>query len=141
MDGPEILVPLIFFLFLGAVIICPIWLKERTKQSSHRLIGQAIERGEKIDPELIARLSDPPSRQPDRPRRTLGSAVIMLALAGGLAASAYFTGDFDPTGHSWGGQMTGAAILGALGIAFLILAVVDYNSRPKNGQTQKSSEG
>src|SRR5262245_18265179 len=119
MTGVEVLVPLFFFVFLGAVIIVPIYLRERTRQSAHRLLSQAIEKGEKIDPELIANLSDPKPKRPDKARSTLGSAVIMLALAIALTASAFFTGDFDPTGHSWGGQMTGAAILGALGIAFL----------------------
>jgi hypothetical protein len=36
--------------------------------------------------------------------------------------------------------MTGAAVLGALGIAFLILALVDYMSRPKDAQARHSTE-
>jgi hypothetical protein len=132
---------LIIFGSVAAVIILPFWFRERTRQSAHRLISEAIAKGEKIDPDLIARLTDPPARRHDRPRRTLGSAVIMLALAGALTASAYFTNDFDPTRHAWGGQMTGAAILGALGLAFLILAIVDYMSQPKKGdQAQTSNE-
>lgn len=135
MTGVEVLVPLFFFLFLGLVIVVPIWLRERTRQSAHKIIRDAIQRGEKLDPEMMARLSDPPRpAQPDRARRSLGSAVIMIALATALAASAYFTGDFDPTGHSWGGQMVGASILGALGFAFLILAIVDYMSKPKTNE-------
>ncbi|MGE0828071.1 MAG: DUF6249 domain-containing protein [Hyphomonadaceae bacterium] len=130
MTGVEVLVPLFFFLFLGAVIVVPIWLKERTKQSAHQLIRQAIERGEKIDPELIAQLSNPQAKQVDRPRRTLGSAVIMIALAIGLAAAAALGGEFDPTIGEWGHTMIGAVILGALGIGFLILAIVDYQ-KPK----------
>ncbi len=31
----EVFVPFVFFGFLAAVILVPIWLKERTKQSAH----------------------------------------------------------------------------------------------------------
>lgn len=113
---------------LVALIVLPTYFKERTKQSAHRLLSEAIARGEKIDPEVLTRLSDPPARQHDRPRRTLGSAVILLALSLAMGASAYFTGEY---GASWGGQMTAAAILGALGLAFLILAIVDYSGKAK----------
>ncbi|NWG53907.1 MAG: hypothetical protein HXY28_09325 [Hydrogenophilaceae bacterium] len=125
----EVLVVLIVFGSIAAMIVLPMWFREKTKQSAHRLLAEAIARGEKVDPDLIARLSDPPAKQHDRPRRTLGSAVILLALAGAMTGSAYFSGDFDPSGHAFGGQMTAAAILGALGLAFLILAIVDYNSK------------
>jgi uncharacterized membrane protein YidH (DUF202 family) len=127
-----ILILLVIFGSITAIIVLPMWFREQTKQSAHRLLSDAIARGEKIDPEVIARLGDLPARQHDRPRRTLGSAVILLALAGAMAAMAHFTGSFDPTDHAWGGQMTVAAILGALGIAFLILSIVDYSSKPKN---------
>lgn len=37
--GADVFVPFVFFGFLGAVILVPIWLKERTKQSAHVLRG------------------------------------------------------------------------------------------------------
>lgn len=113
---------------LVALIVLPIWFKERTKQSAHKLLSEALARGEKIDTDVIAQLSSPPERETKRPRRTLGSAVILLALALAMGASAYFTSESTGGVYAWSGQMTAAAILGALGLAFLILAIVDYNS-------------
>ena len=51
--GPDTLVPLVFFLFLGAIILVPIWLRERTKQSAHKLISQALEKGQPLDPQIM----------------------------------------------------------------------------------------
>jgi len=136
-DFVPVLVVLIIFGSIASIIVLPMWFRERTKQSAHRLLAEAIARGEKVDPELIGRLSDPPARQHDRPRRTLGSAVILLALAGAMTAAAFFSGDFDPSGHAYGGQMTAAAILGALGLAFLILAIVDYSTKRKEQATDE----
>jgi Domain of unknown function (DUF6249) len=131
----EILVPIAFFLFLGAVILVPIWLRERTKLSAQQLVSQALEKGQPIDPEVMKQLMNTnvaKAQQQDRPRRTLGSAVVLIALALGFAGSAYFSGDFDPTGHVMGGLMMPALILGALGFAFLILALVDYANKKKD---------
>ncbi len=131
MDGAEVLIPLVFFGFLGAVIIVPIWLRERTRQSAHKIVRDAIARGEKLDPDMLARLSDPPRpAQPDRARRSLGSAVIMIALAAALGGSAFVQGELH------GGMMTGATILGALGLAFLILAIIDYGSKGRDSASQ-----
>ncbi len=52
--------------------------------------------------------------------------MVLIALAAGFSGASYFSGDFDPSGHAMGGMMTTALILGALGIAFLVLALVDY---------------
>lgn len=129
----ELLIPLGFFVFLAAVILVPIWLREKTKQSAHNLISQALEKGQQLDPALLRQLTEGGQKPPqDRARRTLGSGIVLLALAGGFVGAAYFTGDFDPTGHAEGGIMTAAIILGALGAAFILLALVDYASKKKD---------
>lgn len=117
-------VPLVFFVFLGAIILVPIWLRERTKLSAQRLVAQALEKGQPLDPALLRELTHtkPPQQQVDRPRRTLGSAVVLLALAGAFGAVAFLNPDED-----W--SRVPAIILGALGAAFLILAIIDYNSK------------
>lgn len=123
----------IIFGTIAALVLAPIWFKERTKQSAHQLIAQALEKGQPLDPSLMQRLTDSvETRKANNPRRTLGSAVVMIALALGFAGSAYFSGDFDPTGHAMGGLMMPALILGALGIAFLLLAIVDYANKKKD---------
>jgi hypothetical protein len=127
--GAEIFVPFTFFVFLGAVILIPIWLKERTKRSAHALISQALEKGQTLDPALMRQLTEGVKPQQDRARRTLGSGVILLALAGGFVVGAFAIDDF--TGTVEGGMMVPAAILGALGIAFILLAIVDYAAKKK----------
>jgi uncharacterized membrane protein len=117
---------------LVALFVLPTWFKERTKQSAHNLVSQALAKGETLDPKLIERLIDPPERRQDRPRRTLGSAIIMLALAIALVVGSYCAGDFNPVEGEFEGWMFAAGVLGALGLAFLILALVDYSSKSKN---------
>lgn len=126
----EILVPIVFFGFLGAIILVPIYLRERTKQSAHHLISQALEKGQPLDPEtmkqLMATQGNQRANQPDRPRRTLGWGVVLLALAGGFVAAYYGTNaDSD-------GFLIAASILGALGGAFTLLAIVDYITKRKD---------
>lgn len=128
------LIPFIFFGFLAAVILVPIYLKERTKQSAHALISQALEKGQTLDPSLIRQLTENqrPQQQQDRARRTLGSGVVLLALAGGFAAAAMLMDGFDPSGAAENGMMIPAVILGALGVAFLLLALIDYTLKKKD---------
>ncbi len=127
------LIPFIFFGFLGAIILVPIYLRERTKQSAHHLISQALEKGQTLDPTLIRQLTDAQRpQQQDRARRTLGSGVVLLALAGGFAAAALLMDGFDPSGAAESGMMIPAVILGSLGTAFILLAVIDYASKKKD---------
>ena len=131
-DVVPIFIVLIVFGSVAAMVLMPIWFKERTKRSAHTIIAQAMERGQNLDPALMQRLTESIEVQQKSPRKTLGNGVVLLALAGGFAASSYFSGDFDPTGHAMGGMMTTAVILGALGAAFTLLAIVDYATRKKS---------
>lgn len=129
----EVLIPIVFFGFLGAVILVPIWLRERTKQSAHNLISQALEKGQQLDPAILRQLTEGSTKQqPDRPRRTLGSAIVLLALAGGFAGAAMVMNGFDPSGYAQDGMLVPAIILGALGTAFLLLAIVDYATKKRD---------
>lgn len=125
----EIFVPLIFFLFLGAVILIPIWLKERTKQATLRIVQESLDKGQAVDPVLLQQITGAVKPPPpaDRARRTLGSGVVLVALAGGFTAAALLTdGGLDS------GFIVPAVILGALGAAFLMLAAVDYSTKKKD---------
>ncbi|MFZ2031298.1 MAG: hypothetical protein WAU68_13375 [Vitreimonas sp.] len=125
--GADVFVPFVFFGFLAAVILIPIWLRERTKQSAHHLISQALEKGQPLDPVLMRDLTQGSVKQQqvDRPRRTLGSAILMLALAAAFGGI-YFV---DPD-NDW--SRIPAIILGALGVAFLLLAIVDYTTKKRD---------
>jgi hypothetical protein len=129
--GTEVLVPFVFFSFLTAVIVLPIMAKEATKRSAHQLGSQAIARGQTLDPELLQRLSQETFYDANRARRSLGYGVILLALAGGFVAAGYVA-----DGQGWGdgahhGMMFPAVIMGAVGAAFLILAIFDYATKKR----------
>lgn len=128
----EVIIPVMFFAMIVAIVVLPAWLRERTKQSAHDLIAKALEKGQTLDPALMQELtqSTQKKQQVSTPRRTLGNGVVLLALAAGFAAASYFSGDFDP--HAMSGMMTAALILGALGIAFTLLAIVDYSTKKKD---------
>lgn len=127
--GADVFVPFLFFAFLGAIILVPIWLKERTKRSAHALISQALEKGQQLDPAILRQLTEGAAKPPkDRARSTLGSGVVLMALAVGFVIGAFAMEDF--TGVN-GGMMVPAAILGALGLAFILLAMVDYSAKKK----------
>jgi hypothetical protein len=129
----EVFVPFVFFGFLAAVILVPIWLKERTKQSAHQLISQALEKGQSLDPALMRQLTEGMAKQePDKARRSLGSGVVLLALAIGFVVAGYAMDGFDPSGMAQNGMLVPAAILGALGLAFILLAIVDYATKKKD---------
>ena len=119
--GPDTFVPFIFFGFLTAVIVLPIMARESTKRSAHQLVAQAIARGQPLDTTLIERLSQDAFYDGNRARKSLGSGVILLALAGGFVAAGKVTGWDDHDG--W---MVPAIILGSVGLAFLLLAIFDY---------------
>ena len=123
--GPELLVPLSFFALIAAVVLAPILFKERTKRSAHQLLSQAMAAGQTIDPELIRSLTEGLAVQRNQARKSLGNGVILLALAAGFVAAFYFTGDGDRD------MLIPAIIMGTLGLAFLLLAIVDYATKKR----------
>ncbi|MBX3429289.1 MAG: hypothetical protein KF779_06885 [Hyphomonadaceae bacterium] len=124
-----IFVVFIFFGFLAAIILVPIYLRERTRQSAHHLIAQALEKGQTLDPGLMKSLTEGQKKPQDKARSSLGSGIVLLALGGGFAAAGYFAGGY--AGEAFNGMMIPAVILGALGAAFVLLALVDYATKKK----------
>lgn len=117
----EIFVPLTFFAFLTAVILGPVIVRERTRRSAHRLVAQALERGQQLDPQIVNDLA----QSIDQPtaRKSLGKAVILLALAGAFAGVASMGLD---DGEANTGLMAAAIFIGAIGGAYALLTAVDY---------------
>jgi len=123
----DFLIPFIFFTFLAAIILVPVLAKERTKRSAHSLISLAISRGQELDPATIARMTDEMlDSNGNRGRKSLGNGIILLGLAGGFVAAGYVINGFDPGGDAMRGMMVPAVLVGAVGVAFLLLAIVDY---------------
>lgn len=127
----DFLIPFVFFGFLAAIILVPIYLRERTRQSAHHLIAQALEKGQTLDPVLMRTLTEGQKKPQDKARSSLGSGIVLLALAGGFAAAGYFVGNISGAEEAFNGMMIPAVILGALGIAFILLAIVDYAMKKK----------
>lgn len=124
---PDIFVPFLFFGFLASVILVPILAKERTKRSAHNLISQAIARGQELDPQTIARMTDEMLEGGgNRARRSFGNAVVLLALAGGFIGAGYVINGLDHDGDAFLGMMVPAVLLGSVGAAFLLLSIVDF---------------
>lgn len=124
----DVFIPFVFFAFLAAVILIPIWLRERTKQSAHKLISQALDKGQPLDPQIMRDLTQGVAKSQNQtgPRRTLGSGVVLLALAAAFGGIALIHHDAD----SW--TVVPALIVGAVGAAFLLLAIVDYTTKKKD---------
>lgn len=120
----------VFFGFLAAIILVPIYLRERTRQSAHHLIAQALEKGQTLDPALMKTLTEGQKKPQDKARASLGSGIVLLALGGGFAAAGYFVGGY--AAEAFNGMMVPAVILGALGVAFILLALVDYATKKKD---------
>ena len=89
---------LTFFGFLAAIILVPTLARERTKRSAHELVSQAMSRGQQLDPTLVQQLTQNLLEEGNRARKTLGSAVVLLALAGGFVAAGYVIDGLDPGG-------------------------------------------
>jgi len=125
----DIFVPFVFFGFLASVILVPVLARERTKRSAHDLISQAMARGQQLEPTLVSQLTQNMLDEGNRARKSLGNAVILLALAGGFVAAGFVMDGFDPGGDARHGMFIPAVILGSVGLAFLALAVVDYSTK------------
>lgn len=125
----EIFVPFVFFAFLAAVILVPVLAKERTKRSAHDLISQAMARGQQLDPALVSQLTQNMLEEGNRARKSLGNGVILLALAAGFVGAGYVANGFDS--DAWHGFSIPAVIMGAVGAAFILLAIVDYATKKR----------
>jgi len=133
MDG-GVIAMFVFFGFLAAIILVPIWLRERTKQSAHHLISQALDKGQPLDPGLVRQLTEGMNKQnpQDRARRTLGAGIVLAALAGGFVGAAFIVGDLSGVQEAESGMLIPAVILGALAAAFILLALVDYATKKRD---------
>ena len=127
----EIFVPFVFFAFLAAVILVPVLAKERTKRSAHELVSRAMERGQSLDPALVSQLTQNMLEEGNRARKSLGNAVVLLALAGGFLGAGFVIEGYDHDGDVVRGMAVPAIILASVGLAYLALAIIDYSTKKK----------
>jgi hypothetical protein len=125
----EIFVPFVFFGFLAAIILVPTLAKERTKRSAHELVSNALARGQNLDPALVQQLTQNMLDEGNRARKSLGNAVVLLALAGGFVAAGFVMNGLDADGEGVYAMGIPAVILASVGAAFLLLAIIDYATK------------
>lgn len=127
----DIFVPFVFFGFLAAIILVPTLAKERTKRSAHELVSRAMERGQALDPALVSQLTQNMLEEGNRARKSLGNAVVLLALAGGFLGAGFAINGYEGDGDVVRGMAVPAIILASVGLAYLALAIIDYSTKKK----------
>jgi hypothetical protein len=139
-DATGVLVTLIFWTFVGAVILVPMYLKSRDKQRMYETLRLAYEKGQPVPPELIAALQTnaPAGSMVSTAERDLRRAMVLLAVGLGLCGLGYglwygLMSVSDTAAYITGGSIAGAgAIPGLIGVAYLILWIT------KRGRPQAS---
>jgi hypothetical protein len=134
-----ILTSLIFWTFLAAIIIGPIYFRHRDRVQMHETLRSAFEKGVALPPELITSLQGNlaaktmPTREGDLRRGIvlvgvgIGVAILGYGLWYGLAS-------VDDTAAAITGACTAGAgaIPGLIGVAYLILWATKSKSTPKS---------
>jgi hypothetical protein len=119
---------IVFWTFVAAIILVPLYLRHRERQQMHETLRIAYEKGQPVPPELIEALqSKTPVRSMSTPDRDLRIAVILIAVGLGFAGLGYgvwyglMTVD-DTAAYISGGSTAGVgAIPGLIGLGYLVL--------------------
>lgn len=121
MDGPEVLVPLGFFLMIAAIVILPGYLRSKERQKIQDTLRVAYEKGQPVPPEVLEAMTRD-IKPAVSPYRDVRRGVILLAVAAALAAIGVAHGYYEGFDETWG-WYAGAAFPGFVGIAFLLLGM------------------
>jgi hypothetical protein len=124
-----ILIPLAPFLMVAAIVIVPAWLRTRDRREMQATVRAAIEKGQPLPPELVEALSkDVRPKMASSAHRDMRIGVILLFVAGGVALTGVALGQIND--NAMYGTLSGAAIPGMIGLAFVILSFFNPNKRP-----------
>lgn len=133
-----VVVPTVFWVFLAAVILGPIYLKSKDRERMHETLRIAYEKGQPVPPELIAALqSNSNLKTESTPDRDMRRAIVLIAVGLGLCGLGYglwygLSSVNDIAAYVTGGSVAGAgAIPGLIGVAYLILWLSKRNA-PKS---------
>ncbi len=125
-----ILVPLAPFIMVAIIVVVPAWLKSRERREMQETVRTAIEKGQPLPPELIEALSkDMRPRKVSSAQRDLRIGVVLLSIAVGVALTGVALGQIND--NAMYGTMSGAAIPGMIGLAFVILSFFNPNKKPQ----------
>jgi len=123
-----LLMALVFWSFVAAVVLVPIYLRYQEKGRMHETLRLAYEKGQPVPPELIEALqSNVSTKMPASPERDLRSGLVLVAVGIGFCALGYglwygLMSTSETAAYISGGVIAGfGAIPGLIGIAYLIL--------------------
>lgn len=123
-----LLMGLVFWTFVGAVILVPTWLRYRDREKMHETLRIAFEKGQGVPPELIiAMQSNLAPRRPSTPESDLRRAVVLIAVGLGMCGLGYgmwygLMSVNEISAYVTGGSIAGAgSIPGLIGVAYLVL--------------------
>ncbi|MBI5939145.1 MAG: hypothetical protein HY859_01830 [Caulobacterales bacterium] len=128
MDHPffdfTILIPITFFIMIGAIVIVPSWLKSRERREMQATLRTAIDKGQPLPAEIIDAMTKnvkvAPTSQSD-----LRAGVIWLAVGLGIAAFGYMVGFEDSDAFQ---PLVGIGSIPAIiGLAYIALSFVNPN--------------
>ena len=113
---------MIFFVFLGAVILVPGYLKSKDRARLHETLRIAYEKGQPVPPELIQAIQsgNEVSKDVNRSDKDLRAAVVLIGLSLGLVGMSFALGQLEG-GEARYGLLAAAAIPGFIGLGFLVL--------------------
>jgi hypothetical protein len=118
----------IFWIFVAAIILVPVYLRYQDRQRMHETLRIAFEKGLPVPPELISALqSNIAPRRPSTPESDLRKAVILIAVGLGFCGLGYglwygLMSTNETAAYISGGCTAGVgAIPGLIGIAHLVL--------------------
>lgn len=118
------------FLMVAAIVIIPRWFKAREREQLQQTLRVALEKGQPLDPEVVAAIGKDIKPVPSA-QRDLRNGVIWLAVGVGIAAFSFFQDfriDADGVVMDFGGGLTGiAAIPIVIGLAFIVLSFFNKN--------------
>lgn len=130
-----IIISLIFWTFVGSVVLVPQYFKYKDRQKMHDTLRVAFEKGQPVPPEIIAALqTNVEDRLTPTAERDLRRAIVLIFVGLGLCGLGYgmWYGlmAVDPVpAYITGGVIAGAgAIPGLIGVAYLILWLAKRNS-------------
>lgn len=124
-----ILVPIGLFSMIAAIVIVPKYLRVRERQEMQATVRAAIDKGQPLPPELIEALSkDVRLPKTSSAHRDMRIGVILLAVAGGVVLTGVALGGIND--NAMFGTVSGAAIPGMIGLAFVILSFFNPNKTP-----------
>jgi len=127
--GPDVLVPFFICAMIVAIVVGPNWLKSRERHEMQATVRAAIEKGQPLPPELIEALSkNVRTQKVPSAHRDMRIGVILLAVSAGIALTGVALGGIND--NAMFGTVSGAAVPGMVGLAFIILSFFNPNKRP-----------